>query len=61
MFGLIGRLVEQKGIDLVIGCLPEMLAMDIQFVLLGSGDKGYEKQLRIGQSLSQKNGLAPRL
>lgn len=46
LFGLIGRLVEQKGIDLILECLPEMAAMDMQFVLLGSGDKDFEKQLQ---------------
>jgi starch synthase len=46
LFGLIGRLVEQKGIDLILESLPEMVAMDMQFVLLGSGDKGFEKQLQ---------------
>ena len=46
LFGLIGRLVEQKGIDLILESLPEMLAMGLQFVLLGSGDKGFEKQLQ---------------
>lgn len=44
--GLIGRLVEQKGIDLIIDCLPEMLAMPMQFVLLGSGDKAFEQRLQ---------------
>ncbi len=46
LFALIGRLVEQKGIDLIIDSLPEMLAMSMQFVLLGSGDKVFEKQLQ---------------
>ena len=46
LLGLIGRLVEQKGIDLILECLPEMMKMDMQFVLLGSGDKGFEKQLK---------------
>jgi starch synthase len=46
LFGLIGRLVEQKGIDLILECLPEMITMDMQFVLLGSGDKDFEKQLQ---------------
>ncbi|MGR9086467.1 MAG: glycogen synthase GlgA [Gammaproteobacteria bacterium] len=45
LFGLIGRLVEQKGIDLILDCLPDMVQMPMQFVLLGSGDKGYEKKL----------------
>jgi len=51
LFGLIGRLVEQKGIDLILECLPEMVAMNMQFVLLGSGDKSFEKTLI---SLAQK-------
>jgi starch synthase len=45
MFGLIGRLVDQKGIDLVLSCLPEMTNMPLQFVLLGSGDKSIELKL----------------
>ena len=45
VFALISRLVEQKGIDLVLKCLPEMLALPLQFVLLGRGDKEFEQQL----------------
>jgi len=45
VFALISRLVEQKGIDLVLECLPEMLALPLQFVLLGTGDKEFEQQL----------------
>jgi len=51
LFGLIGRLVEQKGIDLILECLPEMLSMNVQFVLLGSGDKDFEKLV---QKLAQE-------
>ncbi|MDD5462762.1 MAG: glycogen synthase GlgA [Methylococcales bacterium] len=46
LLGLIGRLVEQKGIDLILESLPEMVALNMQFVLLGSGDKEFEKQLQ---------------
>ncbi|HEY8219795.1 MAG TPA: glycogen synthase GlgA [Methylobacter sp.] len=46
MFGLISRLVEQKGIDLVMDCLPEMLSHPMQFVLLGSGNKEFEQRLQ---------------
>ena len=45
VIGLIGRLVEQKGIDLVIDCLPDLATMPVQFILLGSGDKSYEMRL----------------
>ncbi len=50
LVGLISRLVEQKGIDLIIDCVPELMAMPMQFVLLGSGDKAYEQRL---QNLAQ--------
>ncbi len=45
VFGLISRLVEQKGIDLILECLPEMLTQPLQFVLLGSGSKSFEQRL----------------
>jgi starch synthase len=45
LIGLISRLVEQKGIDLLLECLPEMAVMPLQFVLLGSGDKVFEQRL----------------
>ncbi|MGR8979875.1 MAG: glycogen synthase GlgA [Gammaproteobacteria bacterium] len=45
LFALIGRLVEQKGIDLLLDCLPEMVDLPMQFILLGSGDKEFEKKL----------------
>ncbi len=39
---MVGRLVEQKGIDLVAAALHELLEMDLQLVLLGSGRHDYE-------------------
>jgi starch synthase len=45
LFGLISRLVDQKGIDLIIKCLSEMVEMPLQFILLGSGDKSVEQKL----------------
>jgi starch synthase len=43
LFGNITRLAEQKGVDIQLGALEEMLAADMQFVLLGSGSPDYEK------------------
>lgn len=37
LFGVITRLAEQKGIDIMLGALEEMLSADMQFVMLGSG------------------------
>lgn len=45
VFALIGRLVQQKGIDLILAILPELIKMPLQLVLLGSGDKSFEQQL----------------
>ena len=42
LFGTITRLAEQKGIDIQLAALEEMLNADMQFVLLGSGSPTYE-------------------
>ena len=42
MIGLISRLVDQKGLDLIACVLDEILAEDIQLVILGTGDEQYE-------------------
>ena len=46
VFGSITRLAEQKGLDIQLGALEEMLSTRMQFVLLGSGWDGYEKAYR---------------
>ena len=45
VFALISRLVEQKGIDILLEALPEILKLPLQFVLLGKGEKHFEEQL----------------
>ena len=46
LVGLVGRLVEQKGVDWVLAAMPPLLAeTDVRFVLLGSGQAGYEQKL----------------
>jgi starch synthase len=46
LFGTVTRLTEQKGVDLQLAALQEMLAADIQFALLGSGHRDYERGYR---------------
>ena len=43
LFGTISRLAEQKGVDIELGALEEMLSADVQFVLLGSGSPEFER------------------
>ena len=51
LFATISRLTEQKGVDIELGALEEMLVTDIQFVLLGSGSPVFE---RAYQELSKR-------
>ncbi len=46
LFASITRLAEQKGVDIQLGALEEMLAADMQFILLGSGSPYYETAYR---------------
>jgi starch synthase len=46
MAAMITRLVDQKGLDLLLHILDELLEEDIQFVLLGTGNPYYEEALR---------------
>jgi len=45
LFAFIGRLVSQKGVDLILKALPGLLQYPVQFVFLGSGDSDYEHSL----------------
>jgi starch synthase len=45
LLGLVGRLVEQKGVDLLIGALDQLPA-DMQIVVLGSGEPAYVTALQ---------------
>ncbi len=40
--GMISRLADQKGFDLLAEAMDELLKMDLYLVLLGTGDKKYE-------------------
>lgn len=45
MFGLVSRLVEQKGLDIILKSLAKLLTKPVQIVILGTGDTHYEIQL----------------
>jgi starch synthase len=46
VFGMVSRLVEQKGFDIIVQGLDEFCKMDAQLVILGSGDIKYQKMLK---------------
>jgi starch synthase len=46
LFGTVARLADQKGVDIQLGALEEMLAADMQFVLLGNGGRDFERAYR---------------
>ncbi|UCH53475.1 MAG: glycogen synthase GlgA [Pseudomonadota bacterium] len=46
LIGWVGRLVEQKGIDLLLDALPELLRLPLQLAVLGSGEARFEQALR---------------
>jgi len=46
LFGSITRLADQKGVDIQLGALEEMLSADMQFALLGSGSPEFERAYR---------------
>ncbi|HPP59442.1 MAG TPA: glycogen synthase GlgA [Candidatus Hydrogenedens sp.] len=54
LIGIISRLYWQKGIDILIQSLPELLQLDLQMIILGSGDPKYETQLKEISSLFPK-------
>ena len=45
LLGMVSRLVEQKGFDIILNCLDDMMQLPIQLVILGNGDCHYEIQL----------------
>ena len=41
LIGMITRLVDQKGLDLVVAAAKRLFAMNVQMVILGTGDQKY--------------------
>jgi len=71
VFGHIGRLVEQKGVDLILDILPRLLGHpDTQLIIQGSGNRGIEEALldaaasapdRVGIFIGYDEGRAHRI
>lgn len=46
LFGFVGRLAWQKGVDMLLGALPTLLGEGAQLALLGTGEWGLEEGCR---------------
>ncbi len=70
LIGMIARLVEQKGVDIVTKAAEELLQQDVQLVILGEGDPEYHWKLsalrerfplKLGLMIGFDEGLAHRI
>lgn len=58
IIGLIGRLTEQKGFDLVAQLIDQLMTLDLQLAILGTGDQRFHNMLQLlGQKYPQKLSL----
>ncbi|KAL8550850.1 hypothetical protein ACS0TY_000073 [Phlomoides rotata] len=46
LIGFIGRLDYQKGVDILLSAIPDLMLDDVQCIMLGSGEKQYEDWMR---------------
>ena len=70
VLGVVSRLAEQKGIDLVVAAIPALVKAGARFAVLGSGDPGLERALtrlatrhpgRVATRVGYDEGLARRI
>ncbi len=60
VLGMVSRLADQKGIDLVVAALPDLLAREVQVAVLGTGSHAYEDAFRHAAA-SRPDRLAARI
>jgi len=67
LLGIISRLADQKGFDLVEAVLPQLMARDVMVVILGTGEEKYHRWLageakkypgKLGVKIAFDNALA---
>jgi len=58
LIGIISRLTDQKGFDLIAEVIEEIMGLDLQLVLLGTGMPKYHKMFeQIGRRYPEKMGV----
>jgi starch synthase len=58
LFGLVGRLVEQKGVDMLLELVDELMQRPLQLVVLGAGDARLENAwLHAARQHAQRIGV----
>ncbi|MFH1388485.1 MAG: glycogen synthase [Patescibacteria group bacterium] len=57
ILAVVSRLTTQKGIDMIISLMDEILGLGCQLVVLGTGDPSLENKLRIKEAELAKEGL----
>jgi len=50
LIGMVSRLVEQKGLYLIIESADQVFSKDLQLIILGTGDKKIERELKWAES-----------
>ena len=55
LFGFVGRLSHQKGVDLILDSIEDLITMDVQIVFLGVGDEQYQNVLNQAASRHCEN------
>jgi starch synthase len=70
LLGIVSRLTAQKGLDLLAAIMPDLMVLDLQLVLLGTGDPSDEAHFRsfcarfpdkFGLRIGFDDGLAHRI
>jgi len=58
VIGMVSRLADQKGLDLLVKIMPKFMKMKVQLVILGTGQKKYHEILEgVARKYPEKTGI----
>jgi starch synthase len=70
LIGIVSRLADQKGMDIILQAIEDLMSLNLQIVILGSGDEKYQTLLaelpgahpgKIGVKIGFDNALAHKI